>query len=213
MALDWKPGLETADGRWVVAQLDQSWRLACRIAIQGDSLVIAELRFGAESGVPPGGIGSRQVEAIRIRGAVAAARAAGLRPEVLREAADPTAVQAFIHSRKRRDRLPKLAAIALMYDQAVRDGRQDRAVAIVEATGLKYKTVIDYTHAARNHEPSLLTGGGRGKTVGKATDEARRIAAGWWVAFAGPAQMVTTAYGATVRTVDGASRRTTPRTT
>jgi hypothetical protein len=208
MPLTWKPGPEAKVGRWVVAQLDGGWQVACLVVPQGDELVIAELRLGAKPGeTPAGGLGSREVQDVGIRGAVAAARDHGMRPGLFRDAAEPETARAFARSRKRRDRAAKLAAIALAYEQAVRDGRSDMLRAVAHATGLPYSGVRELVHAARGHEPPLLTGGGRGVSGGEATDAARRIAEGWWVAFAGHASALGTAHGATVVTQDGVANR------
>ena len=214
MGLEWKAGEPNESGDlWVVAQIDAEWKVACRVEVQGDALVIAELRLGSRpDAVPVGGIGTAQVQAIGIRGALAVARAAGMRPGLFREAADPEAAFKYARSRRRRDRAPKLAAIALAYEQAWSDGRQDVAVALVEATGQKYATVVSWIHAARVHEPPLLTGGGYGAAGGTATDEARRIAEEWWFAFAQPASATATAYSATVKTEDDTGSRTHSRT-
>jgi len=183
---EWVVAKETEDGQWVVARMDGDWKVACRIAVQGDKLVIAELQLGTAGGsIPIGGIDSALMRAIPIRGAKAKAEDAGLMPGLFRNAAEPETARDYTRSRKRRDRASKLAAIALLYEQAVKDGRSDVAQAVVEATGLKYSTAVYYTHEARSHEPPLLTGGGFGRSGGEATNEARRIAEGWWVTGTG----------------------------
>lgn len=105
--------------------------------------------------MPPGGITSQIHRGGGIRGALKAAKKLGLQPgpALYRDAEDSEAVQRYLHSGRRKDRPAKLAAIALLYDQAMRDGYRNVAEVIVEATNLKYKTVTDWVRAARCFEP------------------------------------------------------------
>jgi hypothetical protein len=202
-----------AETTWLEADLDRDWRMSCRVVRQGETLVIAEVQIVAKGdSVPMGGVDSVVLRRAGVGGVLRAAKELGIGTGLFREATNPDAVRKYLQSGKRRDTPAKYAAIALLYDQARRDGHLKVAQVVAEATGLPYKTVTHYAVQARKYEPPLLWSRGQGRTGAEATDEARRIAAGWWFAFAPAATATATAYSATVKTEDGTGSRTHSRT-
>jgi hypothetical protein len=156
------------EGVWVRREPVAGWTIEHRIVRSGRSLVIVESRIRPSdpARVDADGLDAALLRDLTvIRGAREAAEGSLPRPaeEDLRR------LEALTPSGKPRGeaRRWRLALTAWAYVEEIRRGSHRPNEAVAAALGIRAEQVRDRIHAARQHDPPLLTGGGQQGLVGQ----------------------------------------------